>query len=43
MAYEKAPPEELKNRLVIKVEKAKTIELVNRALELTSKNTMDHT
>ena len=31
-------PEELKNRLVIKVEKAKTIELVNRALELTSKD-----
>lgn len=30
-------PAELKDRLVIKVEKAKTIELVERALELTSK------
>ena len=30
-------PAELKNRLVIKVEKAKTVELVERALELTNK------
>lgn len=30
-------PEELRDRLVIKVEKARTIELVERALELTSK------
>ena len=32
-------PSELKDRLVIKVEKAKTIELVERALELTDKET----
>ena len=30
-------PEELKDRLVIKVEKAKTVDLVKKALELTSK------
>lgn len=30
-------PIELKNRLVIKVEKAKTVELVERAVELTNK------